>query len=119
MEALIRLLCGEIALAVEAVAAAVISCGTLEALIRLARALIGREALRRRREVWRRLAFWLLLGLAFELAADIVRSAIAPTWEDIGQLAAIAGIRTFLNYFLQMDIERSLTQEKVHAAQVT
>ena len=38
------------------------------------------------------------------LAADIVRSAIAPTWNDIGQLAAIAAIRTFLNYFLERDL---------------
>lgn len=49
---------------------------------------------------------WLLLGLEFELAADIVRSAISPSWTQIGQLAAIAIIRTFLNYFLEKDVER-------------
>jgi uncharacterized membrane protein len=49
---------------------------------------------------------WLLLGLEFELAADIVRSVITPTWTDIGQLAAIAIIRTFLNYFLEKDVEK-------------
>ena len=49
-------------------------------------------------------ARWLLLGLEFMLAADIVRSAIAPDWNDIGQLAAIAVIRTFLNYFLERDL---------------
>ena len=31
-------------------------------------------------------------------------TAIAPTWEDIGRLAAIAAIRTFLNFFLERDI---------------
>jgi len=36
--------------------------------------------------------------------ADIVRSAMAPAWDDIGQLAAIAAIRTFLNYFLERDL---------------
>jgi uncharacterized membrane protein len=45
------------------------------------------------------------LGLEFELAADIIRTAIAPTWTDIGQLAAIGLIRTFLNYFLEKDLE--------------
>jgi uncharacterized membrane protein len=45
------------------------------------------------------------LGLEFELGADIIRSAISPDWNDIGQLAAIAVIRTFLNYFLERDIE--------------
>jgi hypothetical protein len=52
------------------------------------------------------LGMWLLLGLEFELAADIVRSVISPTWIDIGQLAAVAVIRTFLNYFLEMDLEK-------------
>jgi uncharacterized membrane protein len=48
---------------------------------------------------------WLLLGLEFELAADIIRITISPTWVDIGQLASI-GIRTFLDYFLEADIEK-------------
>ena len=106
MEALIRLICSYIALSVEAIAAAMIAYGTIEAVIRLAPTLIGRGPMGRRRDVWRRFGMWLLLGLEFELAADIVRSAIAPTWTDIGQLAAIAAIRTFLNYFLKSDIEK-------------
>ena len=56
--------------------------------------------------VWLRFGVWLLLGLEFELAADVVRSAISPSWSQIGQLAAIAVIRTFLNYFLEKDVER-------------
>jgi len=47
----------------------------------------------------------LALALEFLLAADVVRTAVAPTWEDIGKLAAIAVIRTGLNYFLHRDIE--------------
>jgi uncharacterized membrane protein len=35
-----------------------------------------------------------------------VRTAIAPTWVELGQLAAVAVIRTFLNYFLEKDVER-------------
>jgi uncharacterized membrane protein len=49
-------------------------------------------------------ATWLLLGLELELAADIIRSVVAPTWQDIGKLAAIAAVRTLLNYFLGRDI---------------
>ena len=44
---------------------------------------------------------WLTMGLPFALAADIIRSVILPTWNDIGQLATIAVIRTFLNHFLE------------------
>ena len=49
----------------------------------------------------------IVLALELTLAADIVRTAIAPTWNDIGQLAAIATIRTVLNVFLERDIEAS------------
>ncbi|MFD1731493.1 DUF1622 domain-containing protein [Deinococcus malanensis] len=51
------------------------------------------------------LARWLAVALEFTLAADILRTAIAPTWEEIGKLAAIAALRTLLNYFLQQEIE--------------
>ena len=55
-----------------------------------------------------RLSFarWLALGLEFELAADILRTAITPSWNDIEQLAAIAALRTALNYFLAKEIEQ-------------
>ena len=49
---------------------------------------------------------WLALGLEFALAADILRTAIAPTWREIGQLAAIATLRTALNFFLEREIDR-------------
>ena len=48
-------------------------------------------------EVRLSLGRWLALGLEFALAADILRTAVAPTWRDIGQLAAIAVLRTGLN----------------------
>nr|WP_263858136.1 DUF1622 domain-containing protein [Waterburya agarophytonicola] len=46
----------------------------------------------------------LSLSLEFLLAADIAATAVAPTWEKLGQLAAISAIRTFLNFFLQREI---------------
>jgi len=66
-----------------------------------------------RRAAWLSFARWLLLGLEFTLAADIVRSAISPSWDDIGQLAAIAVIRTFLNYFLERDLEAAAPSVEV------
>ncbi|HEX2624029.1 MAG TPA: DUF1622 domain-containing protein [Sphingomicrobium sp.] len=58
-------------------------------------------------EVRLRLGRWLAVALEFLLAADIVRTAVAPTWNDIGKLAAIAALRTLLNYFLQQEIDRA------------
>ena len=105
MEEIIRRLCSYSALWVEATAALVITYAAVEALVRLVPSLLGRGSPGQRRDVWRRLGMWLLLGLEFELAADIIRSAIAPTWTDIGHLASIAAIRTFLNYFLESDLK--------------
>jgi uncharacterized membrane protein len=116
VETLIRLLCGYIALSIETVVALVIAYGTIEALVRLAPTLIGCGPAGRRRDVWRRFGVWLLLGLEFALAADIIRTAIAPTWTEIGQLAAIAAIRTFLNYFLELDIEKLQARGKAPVA---
>lgn len=85
-----------------------ITFGAVQALISLLRPppIDPAQPLRRKKMVWLHFGMWLLLGLEFELAADILRTAIAPSWTDIGQLGAIAVIRTFLNYFLEKDVER-------------
>lgn len=51
------------------------------------------------------LARYLSLALEFQLAADILSTAIAPSWDQIGKLAAIAVIRTGLNYFLAQEVK--------------
>ena len=55
---------------------------------------------------------WLALALEFELAADILRTAVAPTWNEIGQLAAIVVLRTALNFFLQQEIDKAAARGK-------
>lgn len=106
MQEILRELAADTALAVEGVAVLLIVYGAIEAVIRTVRHLIrGTTPSGWRTEIFVEFGVWLLLGLQFALAADIVRSIIAPTWNDIGQLAAIAAIRTFLNYFLEKDIE--------------
>lgn len=51
------------------------------------------------------LGTWLALALEFQLGADILETTIAPTFEALGKLGAIAAIRTFLNVFLQQELE--------------
>jgi uncharacterized membrane protein len=92
------------ALGMEIVAVAIVTIGAAAALARLVRWTLRRTAATRK-DIWRRFALSLMLGLEFMLAADIVRTAISPTLLQIGELAAIAAIRTFLNYFLAADIE--------------
>jgi len=87
------------------VAVVVVALGASQAIIAVVGAIFSRTADELRgREIWLKFATWILLALEFALAADIVHTAVAPTWEDIWKLAVIAVIRTMLNYFLAKDI---------------
>ena len=93
------------ALAIECGAVFVVAFGSLQALTTLLKVIAGGQAGEiEGRQIWLKFATWILLALEFALAADIVRTAVAPTWEDITKLAVIAIVRTMLNYFLAKDI---------------
>ena len=97
-----------VALVIDAMAVAIVGYGAAEAFTRLVRVAVASSvSYGARKAIWQRFGVWLLLGLEFELAADIVRTVVSPTWRDIGELAAIAVIRTFLNYFLEKDVARA------------
>ena len=53
------------------------------------------------------LARFLAIALEFELGADILATTVAPGWDAIGKLGAIAVIRTALNYFLSRDMHEN------------
>jgi uncharacterized membrane protein len=105
LEILFKEIAGFVALAIEAAAVLVVSYGSIQALAGVVGSAFSRTAGEMRgREIWLRFATWILLALEFALAADLVRTAVAPTWDDISKLAVIATIRTMLNYFLAKDI---------------
>lgn len=104
MEAALKDFANGAALVLECIAVAFVAWGALTAVSDALGHIVKPRKPGWRREVWVSYGMWLLLALQFALGADIVRSVIAPTWTDIGQLAAIAVIRTFLNYFLEKDI---------------
>ncbi len=52
----------------------------------------------------------LSLALEFLISADILRTALSPTWQDIGLLAAIIGIRTVLNFFLSHELKQDTSE---------
>ena len=90
-------------LAIELVGAAFIAVGIVLALVVFVRA-----SNRARRDAFTEsrltLARYLVVALEFQLAADVLSTAIAPTWEQIGKLAAIVVIRTVLNFFLMHEV---------------
>lgn len=94
-------------LGVECIGATVIAVGVLMAL----RQIIFRFITRRASDfssIRLDLARYLALALEFQLGADILSTAIAPSFEEIKKLGAIAVIRTALNYFLS----REMSEEK-------
>lgn len=94
----------------EAIGALVIGIGILLAGLRLARGAFPPTA---RQFVDVRLTFarFLAIALEFQLGADILSTAIAPSWDAIGKLSAIAVIRTALNYFLSREMYEQHTGE--------
>jgi len=97
---------------VEGAAVITVAFGSVDAFVRLLGVAVTPRAQHgARKAIWRRYGMWLLLGLEFELAADIIGSVISPSWQEIGELAAIAVIRTFLNYFLEKDLETGEMEE--------
>ncbi len=90
---------------IEVIGAVIIAVGVIRALVRWGgqhlpggRERISTESIR--------LGLGSTLGLALEflLAGDILSTAVAPTWDAIGKLAAVATIRTLLNYFLGREL---------------
>jgi uncharacterized membrane protein len=61
---------------------------------------------------------YLSLGLEFQLAADILSTAIVPTWQELGKLAATAVIRTGLNYSISREIREYAEKTRGHEAAV-
>ena len=90
-------------LCIDAIALVVILAGTIQAVVGMLRVTFTGASAHQKREVWMHYARWLIAGLTFQLAADIIEISITTDWEAIARVAAIAVIRTFLNYFLEKD----------------
>lgn len=117
MESLLVAFARTTGMLVEAAAVVVVAYGAVEAFVKFGRIVITPGATHgERKALWRGLGMWLLLGLELELAADIIGSVVSPTWYEIGRLGAIAVIRTFLNYFLEKDLEKAEARPAPKAA---
>jgi uncharacterized membrane protein len=70
------------------------------------------------RRIRLRFSRYLSLALEFQLAADLLSTAIAPTFEELGRLGVIAVIRTGLNFFLSKEMKEEQLEIAEHAARV-
>jgi uncharacterized membrane protein len=102
--------------AIDAIALLVIVVGTAEMSVNVVRAAIKPLGRQEARKVWLRYSRWLVAALTFQLAADIVETSVTTSWQTIGRLGAIAVIRTFLNYFLEHDVEQQQGEGETRTA---
>ncbi|MGW7312522.1 DUF1622 domain-containing protein [Streptomyces sp. NPDC054854] len=96
---------------IEAAGALIIFAGAVWAFVRFTTSgLRRRSPIGEFNKIRLSLGRFLVLGLEFQLAGDVLRTAVAPSFTEIGQLAAIAAIRTVLNFFLTREITQERTE---------
>lgn len=102
LEETVRLVTLSLGSIVECIAAIVIAIGVSKGIISFVRSLVFVKL--NNADVRLELGKILAISLEFLLAADILRTAVSPTWADIGKLASIAILRTLLNFFLDREL---------------
>lgn len=116
MEDIVHEIAGYVSLGLDGIAILMVAAGALYALVEILLAIARRQATgtqtgTRLRAIFVDFARWLVAALTFQLGADIVSTTIAPGWDELGRLAAVAGIRTFLTYFLDRDLDKVLEEQ--------
>ena len=94
---------------VEAIGATIVGIGALSTAFLYVLSLLGLRKYSNS-DIRLHLGRYLALGLEFQLGADILSTAVSPTFEEVQLLAAIVVIRTVLNYFLSKELEREREQ---------
>jgi uncharacterized membrane protein len=97
---------------IDAIAFLAIAFGTIQAVSRTVAVQLRSGSNHEKREIWLEYARWLVAGLTFQLAADIIETSISTSWEAIARLGAVAFIRTFLDFFLGRDVNEWRERER-------
>ena len=104
MKELLAIVTEHVIVVIDVLALLIICYGTAEAVVSGIRVRFWSQSSHAQREVWLHYARWLVVGLTLQLAADIIESSITASWQAVARLAAIAVVRTFLNFFLERDL---------------
>jgi uncharacterized membrane protein len=109
MKELLAVIAENTIMIIHAMALVIISIGTIQAFLLSLRTIFNPSPIGNHfHYIYLQYARYLVGGLTFQLAADIIESSLATKWEwewdEIGRLAAVAVIRTFLNFFLERDL---------------
>ena len=118
MKELLAVIAENTIMIIHAMALVIISIGTIQAFLLSLRTIFNPPPIRNHfHYIYLQYARFLVGGLTFQLAADIIESSLATKWDwdEIGRLAAVAVIRTFLNFFLERDLaEMERRETKPH-----
>lgn len=111
----LKVTAGYIAIGAEIAAGLVIGMGVLNGVVKYFRHFLQREGgkVNDTESIRLRLERILALGLEFTVASDILRTAVAPTRQDILNLGAIVLLRTLLYYFLEHEIKQAESRKLV------
>jgi uncharacterized membrane protein len=108
VEDLIKILTQYLARFVELMAALIVIYSSVQAVVAYLKNMLSRHTdIVPKIDIRLSLGRSLAIALELLLGADILKTAIAPTWNEIGQLTAIATLRTGLNYFLERELKQS------------
>jgi uncharacterized membrane protein len=100
-----------VVLTISGLGAVVVVWGVVEgivAFVGLKFSITKEDAVSKSESIRQRLGAHLLLGLEIFIAADIISSAVSPSWEKVGMLVTIVGVRTILSYFLRMELKQGV-----------
>lgn len=98
-------------LALSAIGSLVVIWGVLDAIVAFIALKLRRprqDLFTRSESIRQRLGSHLLLGLEIFIGGDIISSVVSPSWEKVGILASIVGVRTVLSYFLRLELRQAI-----------
>ncbi|MGC2422999.1 MAG: DUF1622 domain-containing protein [Nitrospirota bacterium] len=108
-------------LTISGLGAMVVVWGVIEAIVAfvgLKFSSVKEDAVSKSEVIRQHLGAHLLLGLEIFIAADIISSAISPSWEKVGILVSIVGVRTVLSYFLRMELKQGTYKSHIRKEEI-
>jgi uncharacterized membrane protein len=112
LKAWLVLLSEQVIAGIDLIALAAVVAGTLEACATTVWSSLSHVSGHELRVIWVRYARWLVGALTLQLGADIIETSISTSWDTIGRVAAIAVIRTLLEFFLDRDLEERRSMQR-------
>ena len=116
MENISQVVIGYLVTIIEACGAVVIVLGVGRAMVGYVRAFFSPDCARRIAPLRLQLGQTMVMALEFQVAADILKTALSPTWNDILFLAALVALRTVLNYVLELELRHLSLETRAGAS---